>query len=429
MVRTHSPVVAVPLRLRNEFVRTSFDDGIILHQGCAALKSFSLRAAIWSRSVGAMTGARQRFLLPLVVTLSALGVAVAVETSTGNGGLAFALGFLLIVGLSALALFLIYRVPENAASWVFWGAVLSTILNQTAWTWFANRLPGASAAFVVHNVLLWVSLGLMGFLTLLFPTGQPPTPRWSWVLWLGGLGTLSQVVRPVYLAVDIPLADLADGPTGSSLVDSISLLGQLAVVLAIVAALVGLIIRFIKATGVEKLQMKYVVVPFASLAGFWVVESIWQGSTLAILLLGFGGVTLPLAIVASITRYRLYDIDRIVSRTVTYLVVAALLSFVFAVGVVMIPSLVMGTRSAPPLAVAASTLAVAALFNPLRKLIQASVDRRFNRAKYDAERVMVEFAGSLRDEIDVDEILGGWRSVVTDTMQPAASGVWVRDRR
>ncbi|MGD2044447.1 MAG: hypothetical protein PVJ28_12415, partial [Acidimicrobiia bacterium] len=227
----------------------------------------------------------------------ALGAAMWVELALGNGGPEFFLGFLLLSALAALALFLLRRVPENPVSWVLSGAVFGTIVNQTAYSYFVAGWVGAEIAFVLHNVLLWVSLGLMGLLILLFPTGRPPSPRWNWVVWLVSLGSLSQMVRPVYLAVDLPLSELDDGPTGSVLVDSISFVGQAAVALAMVVALVGLIVRFIRSRGVERLQIIYVIPPFTCLAAFWVIESIWEGSVLSIALLGLGGVTLPIAIV------------------------------------------------------------------------------------------------------------------------------------
>lgn len=136
----------------------------------------------------------------------------------------------------------------------------------------------------------------------------------------------------------------------------------------------------------------------------------------------------PVAIGIAITRYRLYDLGRIVSRTLAYTLVVVLLGAVFALGVVAIPNLVLGAGgTAPPLVVAASTLAVAALFNPLRKRVLAWVDRRFNRAHYDAERVMDEFGQSLSNQSDPDSAVAGWVDVVSDTMEPAAIGVWVRE--
>jgi hypothetical protein len=133
---------------------------------------------------------------------------------------------------------------------------------------------------------------------------------------------------------------------------------------------------------------------------------------------------IPIAATLAVLRYRLYDIDRIISRTVTYAIVIVLLALVYALGVTGLTSL-LDTDS--PLVVAGSTLAVAALFNPLRRRVQRGVDHRFNRTRYDAEQVVARFTGSLRDEVDPDRVTDGWVSVVNDTMHPASAGVWVRD--
>jgi hypothetical protein len=125
----------------------------------------------------------------------------------------------------------------------------------------------------------------------------------------------------------------------------------------------------------------------------------------------------------AVVRYRLYEIDRLISRTLSYLIVVGVLAAVFA-GIVTLTSSLLQTQS--DLAIAASTLAVAALFNPLRRRVQAVVDRRFNRSSYDAERVIGAISDSLPDEVDPDRVISGWRSVVIETMKPATSGVWVR---
>jgi hypothetical protein len=135
-------------------------------------------------------------------------------------------------------------------------------------------------------------------------------------------------------------------------------------------------------------------------------------------------VGLPVSIAVAITRYRLYEIDRIISRTVGYLLVVALLGGLFFAAVTTLGSVFPADS---PLAVAGSTLAVAALFNPLRRRVQEWVDRRFNRARYDAQRVMERFAGSLQGRLDHDGVVDGWVGVVAETMQPASVAVWVRE--
>lgn len=135
---------------------------------------------------------------------------------------------------------------------------------------------------------------------------------------------------------------------------------------------------------------------------------------------------IPVAIGIAILRYRLYEIDRLVSRTVTYGCVVAVLVGVYIGGVFVLGAVL---PLEGDVAVAAATLAVAALFNPLRRRIQVSVDRRFNRSRYDFEREVARFAGILRDRIDPEEVVAAWTRVVSDTMQPATVGVWLPRRR
>jgi hypothetical protein len=134
---------------------------------------------------------------------------------------------------------------------------------------------------------------------------------------------------------------------------------------------------------------------------------------------------LAVSIAVAVTRYGLYEIDRLVNRTIVYTIVVGLLGLVVAAGAVWLPSLLPGDSSG--VAVAASTLAVAALFTPLRKRTQRFVDRRFYRSRYDAQRVADQFAAGLRDELDADVVAAKWAEVVRSTLQPSSVSVWVRE--
>jgi hypothetical protein len=147
----------------------------------------------------------------------------------------------------------------------------------------------------------------------------------------------------------------------------------------------------------------------------------YQNSVVADVALPLGALLIPVSVGVAVLRYRLYEIDRIISRTVSYAVVVGLLVVVVA-GV----SALAGAQFDEPLVVAATTLGVAALFNPLRNRTQRLVDRRFNRAKYDAEQIAERFASGLRNEVDSTQIVEGWTMVVATTLQPTTMGVWVR---
>lgn len=181
--------------------------------------------------------------------------------------------------------------------------------------------------------------------------------------------------------------------------------------------------RYWRSSRGERQQIRWllagvlIVTPLAFIAGQLGVDEL--------LLLGLAPSAAPVAIAIAVLRYRLYDLDQVVSRTVAYAVVVGLLGIVFATGVVWLPNTLPGLDDSPVL-VAVSTLAVAALFNPLRKRVQVWVDRRFNRSRYDAERVIEGFSGSLHDRVDPEGLMEGWVSVVHETMQPEAVSVWVR---
>jgi hypothetical protein len=203
----------------------------------------------------------------------------------------------------------------------------------------------------------------------------------------------------------------------------------------------ALAVRRRRADAVERAQLNWFVAGSVLFVVFiivpWAVSPEGQtdsfgsvfgvGETLVRVLIVIGMWALPAAITVAILRYRLYEIDRLVSRTVSYAVVIGMLVAVYAGGVFLLRSLLPVEGD---LAVAASTLAVAALFNPLRRGVQQRVDRRFNRPRYDAEREVERFAGRMRTDLDLDDVTGDLLGVVTMTVQPAAATVWIRgDRR
>jgi hypothetical protein len=194
----------------------------------------------------------------------------------------------------------------------------------------------------------------------------------------------------------------------------------------IVPAAISLALRYRRGSPLERQQSRWLlasvlIAPIAAFIAFRFLDlEDYSGLVLAAAV-----STLPAAIGVAILRYRLYDLGRVVSRTVSYAVVIGVLGLVFVFGVVYVPNQLMGSE-APAWLVAASTLAAAALFNPLRRRVVGWIDRRFNRSRYDNERVLDGFADTLRDGTDAVLVKDGWAAVVTETMQPAAIGVWVR---
>jgi hypothetical protein len=272
---------------------------------------------------------------------------------------------------------------------------------------------------------------MLVFVPLLFPDGHVPGPRWRWVTWSSVLGGLLLWVGNAFdetLLDDYGLVNPVAATIPVSLIELWRLLGSLLVLLGIVAGLGAAMIRFRRSEGVLRQQMKWfaastlVLIP-ALLLQAWAYESGPRDLAPIFMLLGALGILSAVAV--AILRYRLYELDRIISRTVSYTLVVVMLGLLFAIGVVVVPNVAMSGET-PPWLVAATTLAVAALFNPVRRRIQGWVDRRFNRSRYDAERVMDRFSGSLRDQVDPDQVVNGWVDVVEDTMEPSSLGLWVR---
>lgn len=305
----------------------------------------------------------------------------------------------------------------------------------TAYTTFSL---GGTSPLPLEHFAAWIGAwtGPIGFLTVsvlfvLFPEGRFIARRNLWIPFL----SLPLVLTTIG-AIAIWSSSTADLVTMSTGSNSGEQLPEYAMVnLAFIISLVGLVVpsaislilRFWRSGPVQRQQIRWLAASavFAPIFIYVVFAVFPAASSLLVYTIGLS--TLPLAIGVAVTRYRLYDLDRVVSRSVTYAIVVGLLGSLFALVVVVAPGQVYA--DAPPWLVAASTLGVAALFNPIRRRVQGWVDRRFNRSQYDAQKVTDRFVESLRDRIDVDRIVKDWVGVVGATMQPATVAVWVRGTR
>ncbi len=213
------------------------------------------------------------------------------------------------------------------------------------------------------------------------------------------------------------------GPAGN-IFKIIGLGGELLIPATGLAAVLSLAFRYRCASMAERAQLKWLVyagalVVVASLAGAPAANNL-QNALLS------GAIALvPVAIGIAVLRYRLYDIDRIISRTLAYAIITGLLAGIYA-GLVLLATQVLGLHT--PVAVAAATLAAAALFNPARRRVQRAVDRRFNRARYDADQTVMAFADRLKDEVDLDSVHGDLAQAVSRALEPAHLSVWVSHR-
>ncbi len=277
---------------------------------------------------------------------------------------------------------------------------------------------------------------LIPSLVLLFPTGLIPTRWWRHGIRLAwgadALLIMWYIVRPH------PNPGATEGvwhpnPLGVEALRSLegAVVGSAGVVLAVFAAatVTHAVVSYRRGSAIERHQVRWVlfaavVTPLLYLVGtFLESQVLWLGNALVASGLLLGANAVAVAIGVAVFKYRLFDIDRLISRTASYGFVVTLLAF----GFFGISALVGSRTSERPLFVAAATLVAAALFNPLRTRMQRWVNRRFNRSTYDAEMVMSEFAGSLREGIDIEGVIDGWVGVVGETMEPGAIGVWVRD--
>jgi hypothetical protein len=333
-----------------------------------------------------------------------------------------------------------YPIVGAAILWRIPGNRIGQLLLVIGIAWAGSSLclalltVQATAPAGVWIEMLGAILGTTAFLAMvlvaiLFPAGLPTTKPAKalsgliGVIWVLITATEFLDSAPKELTGLVsPLAVPALSPfTTWMLVD-----GFVIVPVLIVLALISLLTRWLRSTGIERLQYQWfccaLIVVVLVLVWFQLLPDLASGP-IAILasLLVFN--LIPLAIGFAVTRYRLYEIDRIVSRTVSYALVVVLLAGVFFA---VVTAATAWLSADSDLAVAGSTLAVAALFNPLRRRVQSRVDRRFNRSRYDAERVMDGFAGSLRDRFDPDGLVNGWVDVVSRTMEPSTLGLWIR---
>ncbi|HEX3213598.1 MAG TPA: hypothetical protein VH016_13595, partial [Actinomycetota bacterium] len=302
-----------------------------------------------------------------------------------------------------------------------------------------GALPAADWAALYHGVSLLAALGALQFVLLLTPTGSLPSPRWRWWAWLAGGSAAVALATTLFLPFEPPFQatpNPLDAPAAlSGVVRPLSNLAWIVTALGLPVAAGSLLLRFRRARGVERQQLRWLVLAAAVATALLVVTALALGLGLLAptgndVLLGWVSAVvlglMPLATGAAILRYRLYDLDRIVSRTVAYGLVTVLLAGVYAVVVLALGQL-LGQNSS--LVVAGATLAVAAIFQPARRRVQAAVDRRFNRHRYDAARTIQAFSGRLRQQVDLDSLSAELLAVTDQTMQPTTVSLWLRPRR
>jgi len=358
------------------------------------------------------------------------------------------------VGFGAFAVvgaMLVAKRPTNPIGWILSAValMLAIFLAGGAYATYVMVTRGQPDALAVVGAwtfnwfwFLMLALALI-YLPMLFPDGRLLSRRWLPVAVLAGIAT-SGIVLLNALVETIPVNEAPGygianpiGIEGLGRAEDLPIFGVLngLFLVAGVGAVASVVVRFRRSRGVERQQMKlFAYVTVVLLGGAVLTGAIsdatgvrWLGTSSFILsMVGF--VSLPIAVGIAILRYRLYDIDVVINRTLVYGPLTAMLVLVYLGGVVSLQYVFRAlTGQGSQVAVVASTLIIAALFNPLRRRVQAFVDRRFYRNKYDAARVLADFSARLRDETDLDGLSGDLLSVARNTVQPTHVSLWLRD--
>jgi len=318
------------------------------------------------------------------------------------------------------------RRPENRIGWLFLVAGAALGLSGFSFPYALHALVADRGSWPVGQVFAWLSnwiwviaVAALAFLFLLFPTGQLRSQRWRPAAWFAGGASALATVGALIYAIRLWAHPFAPSTLGG-------LDGLIAVLIsaALLVSVVAVVVRFAKSSGEERLQLKWCAAAALVLAVVF-VASIWVNSAVVNVLQSLAFVGLWTAIATAVLKYRLYDIDRIISRTLAYAIVTGLLVGLYA-GLVLLATHVLSVHST--VAVAAATLAAAALFSPVRRRVQQMVDRRFNRARYDADMTVALFAAHLKDAVDLDSIRDDLASVVQRALEPAHVSVWINQR-
>ncbi|MGH3235602.1 MAG: hypothetical protein ACRDOH_20590 [Streptosporangiaceae bacterium] len=385
--------------------------------------------------------------LPAAMVLGVLAL-MLMAVSVALSGLAHQLSVLgtvptVVVGVAfgGVGVVVARRQPGNPIGWILLAVILMYLFSTAVGTYAVlyyslghRGLPLAPVAVLLeplwHPAVLLVPLVL-----LLFPDGRLAWRRWRWVLGtyavLGACATAASF-SPAIAAVashDIHLDSSGEVISQGHAPGGPAAAAQVLVLAAIGAIWLSFLARqalsWRRAGGERRQQLKWLAYGAAiALVFFAVYGAVSTVSSTSVLyqLLSIAPAALPVAIGIGILKYRLYDIDRIISRTLAYAIVTGLLVGVYA-GLVLLATQVLGVRT--PVAVAAATLAAAALFNPVRRRVQQAVDRRFNRARYDADRTVAAFAARLNDAVDPDAVRADLAGVVHQALEPTHLSVWI----
>jgi hypothetical protein len=361
------------------------------------------------------------------------------------------LGTLPLLSFAIVGSFLIIRRAGGPIGWLLGaaGAVLQVVLLAVAYGSASieqtTAMPGGEFALWFASVGQFAAFGLVISAIVRFPDGRPPGPRFAILLWASVAFVVAAGLVVGVAPQPIPAPTTFTGPHAGDPSRSIenpfalhgpvgelmllaALVLKLTTPLALIAPL-ALAVRFRRSSGIERQQLKWLTYTGVIAFGLALIAYVSPQGPIRVVadpVSIFGIGLLPIAIGIAITRYRLYDIDVLIRRTLIYAGVSAVLLATYVIGVGVLQTILAPLTAGSGFAVAISTLGVVALFQPLRTRIQSAVDRRFYRAKYDAERILDAFAGRLRDDVELDSVRAELLSAVGATLQPSHASVWLR---
>ena len=352
---------------------------------------------------------------------------------------------LMLLAFATVGALVASRQPRNPVGWLFCFVGISAGFGFSGQFYADYALIAEEGSVPGGAAALWLSiwniapvLTALTLFALLFPTGRLPASRWRPAAWLavasGAVITPSLAFQPG--ALDVRNYPGVQNPVGiagtSGVIEVAETIATGGALVALLAAVASLVVRFRRSTGIERQQLKWIVysgtvAAFAFIAVFPITARPWADIVFVIAFCALIGV--PVSAGIAVLRYRLYDIDVVIRRTLVYGALTATLVLTYVGTVLLLQLVLQPLTEQSDLAIAGSTLAVGALFRPLRTRIQGAVDRRFYRRRYDAARTLEGFSARLRDELDLEALNTELREVVRETVEPAHVSLWLREAR
>jgi len=366
---------------------------------------------------------------------------VAASLAAGQPLLATDLAF------AVVGVLIVRRQPDNAVGWILSWTALSFVVPQVATAYVTSAEYTRAGVYPMPGVVglvgnfgfataVWLTLGL---LPLLFPNGRPLTPRWAWAVRFGAaalvIWQITRAVDPAAISTEAdattPIANPIGDPSVAALLTPISHLAVLAVLFTLIPGIASVVLRYRHGTVETRLQLRWFLAACVAMLVVTLLPFLQALldlpalQTTAVMAAGYS--LAPIAIGVAVARYHLYDIDVLINRTLVYGATTAAIAAAFFGGIVVLQTLLRPFIAGSEIAVAGSTLASFALFQPLRRRIQHVVDRRFYRSRYDAERTVDDFSVQLRNEVDLDAVGAELVGAVHRTVQPAHASLWLRE--